>query len=320
MRLIHGTRRAYLIPAALLSIGCGGSGMSDPTTAPPRGETALPARPPTGLVFVENWWFSGRIALADTNGANVRRLAAPVNVNGVDWSPDGSELVFDGGDGDSLRLYVMRADGTGYRRLTRYAGPERHPAWSPDGSRIVYERSLLGGFLDLYVTRVSDGETTRLTALPTGVNALTPTWSADGRKIAFSMVGLALTGRLAVMDADGKNLRTLTGPDGWHMNGPAWSPDGRYIAASGTDATNDMRSRLFLFDLNAGAVRQFLDSPSGVSHELSPAWSADGAWITFSSIRGQGSGGSRIYKVRPDGSGLTPLTPGGWDGWPRWRR
>jgi dipeptidyl aminopeptidase/acylaminoacyl peptidase len=51
-----------------------------------------------------------------------------------------------------------------------------------------------------------------------------PSWSPDGRRIAF-----AVGGHLAIADADGQNMRTLpllTDSD----HSPAWSPDGRRLA------------------------------------------------------------------------------------------
>ena len=50
------------------------------------------------------------------------------------WSPDGQKVAFDG-NGD---LYVMNADGSGLRRLTRNPACDRGPAWSPDGRKIAF--------------------------------------------------------------------------------------------------------------------------------------------------------------------------------------
>jgi TolB protein len=56
------------------------------------------------------------------------------------WSPDGTRLVFSasGQDGPG-GIFVIDADGTGLRRLTR-GKADTWPAWSPDGSRIAFVR------------------------------------------------------------------------------------------------------------------------------------------------------------------------------------
>src|SRR5438045_380407 len=41
-------------------------------------------------------------------------------------------------DGGNYDIYTMRSDGKDAVRLTDYAGADRDPAWSPDGSKIVF--------------------------------------------------------------------------------------------------------------------------------------------------------------------------------------
>ena len=67
-------------------------------------------------------------------------------------SPDGSKLVFVSDrdrhgrcllhdcTGNAGEVYVMNADGSAQRRLTRTTAYEAFPAWSPDGRRIVFAR------------------------------------------------------------------------------------------------------------------------------------------------------------------------------------
>src|SRR4051794_20001799 len=49
-----------------------------------------------------------------------------------------------GTDGPRGDVFVVRADGSGARRVTHERGPQFDPAWSPDGRRIAYRDSRRG--------------------------------------------------------------------------------------------------------------------------------------------------------------------------------
>ena len=55
------------------------------------------------------------------------------------WSPDGRRIAFLSRRDGSKELYVVSADGSGQRRLTRDARYSATPAWSPDGRKIAFE-------------------------------------------------------------------------------------------------------------------------------------------------------------------------------------
>jgi len=58
-----------------------------------------------------------------------------------DYSPDGKQIVFSHDMTGSLELYVINADGTGLRQLTKIDGTDKlFPRWSPKGLRIVFLR------------------------------------------------------------------------------------------------------------------------------------------------------------------------------------
>lgn len=56
------------------------------------------------------------------------------------WSPSGEKIVFVRGFEGQTTLWIMNADGSGQRQLTRIHG-DMSPAWAPHGSRLVFVRN-----------------------------------------------------------------------------------------------------------------------------------------------------------------------------------
>jgi dipeptidyl aminopeptidase/acylaminoacyl peptidase len=105
-------------------------------------------------------------------------------------SPDGRQVVYVVGtvDMDANKipssLWLASADGKGEpRQLTNAAGKkDRHPRWSPDGKRILFE-SNRSGENQLWIIGLDGGEAKQLTTISTG--ASDAVWSRDGKQIAF---------------------------------------------------------------------------------------------------------------------------------------
>jgi Tol biopolymer transport system component len=91
------------------------------------------------IAFNSNVTGEAVMSIADVDGSRVVDLSSVGEGGQVAWSPDGRSLLFashrDRSD-NSRDIYVMRPDGSGVNRLT-HAGGET-PAWSPDGSHIVF--------------------------------------------------------------------------------------------------------------------------------------------------------------------------------------
>jgi TolB protein len=141
-----------------------------------------------------------------------------------DWSSDGQKIVFtshpvtdDRQRSNQAELYLMNPDGTDVQPLTDNDEEERAPAWSFDGSRIVFMCRIGGGTADFEICVINaalnpDGTLPVATQLTD--NAVfdgTPTFSPDGDQILFHRnVGVAGSGsqQLFIMNArlnaDGK--------------------------------------------------------------------------------------------------------------------
>ncbi len=104
-------------------------------------------------------------------------------------SPDGKTVAYVvttvdlAGNKSSSALWLASADGAGEpRALTTAARKDRHPRWSPDGKRILFE-SNRSGSNQLWVIDVGGGEARQLTTISTEAGGAL--WSPDGKAVAF---------------------------------------------------------------------------------------------------------------------------------------
>jgi hypothetical protein len=140
----------------------------------------------------------GQLYVANADGATPVRLT-----NGLDrlyerpvWSPDGRRLAFSGELDGYIGIYVIQADGSGVRLVVaNQGGSMGAPAWSPDGTRIVFAGRQVGAE-GIFVVNVDGSEfsllvdarpfTTRYRGIPTFYAFADPSWSQDGRLLAFT--------------------------------------------------------------------------------------------------------------------------------------
>ena len=111
-------------------------------------------------------------------------------------------------------IYVIKADGTGLRQLTKHPSDDYVPAWSPDGSQIAFcsDRNLKPG---ICLMDAADGANFKRISFR---GEHYPSWSPAGTHIAFWLIG---EGKIGVMKANGKDRRIL-----FRGGQPSWRPDG----------------------------------------------------------------------------------------------
>jgi Tol biopolymer transport system component len=126
------------------------------------------------------------------DGGDLRRLTPAgmeMNFEPARWSPQGNEIVFSAHTPDgSYRssLWVVHSDGSGLHRLPiagcggLISDPSSigcvHPAWSPDGQKIIFTRfSAVTGDRDVYTVNADGTGLNQITNTPTGSEGL-PNW------------------------------------------------------------------------------------------------------------------------------------------------
>src|SRR5262245_31847119 len=104
-------------------------------------------------------------------------------------SPNGTQVVYTVAEVDlaanktATHLWVAPTqEGGKPRQLTSAGKSDRHPRWSPDGRRLLFE-SNRSGSVQLWVLDLDGGEARRLTDVST--EAANGVWSPDGSQIAF---------------------------------------------------------------------------------------------------------------------------------------
>jgi Tol biopolymer transport system component len=202
-----------------------------------------------------------------------------------------------GRDGNS-EIYVMDADGSNQTRLTYSEHDDADPAFSPDGTKIVYFSTRDGNF-EIYVMNADGTNQTRLTINDSVDND--PSFSPDGTKIVFTSFRDG-NGEIYSMNVDGTNQTRLTNHIAIDFE-PTWSPDGGSIAFQ-----TNRDGNLEIYRINAdGSNPTNLTNYSGTDAE--PDFSPDGSAIAFRSFR-ESASVNDIYVMNIDGSNQVNVTPG----------
>jgi DNA-binding winged helix-turn-helix (wHTH) protein/Tol biopolymer transport system component len=175
----------------------------------------------------------GTIWIADTQRpASMRRLTFQGHARFPVWSPDGRRIAFSSTRDGAVGIFVQAADGTGTaERLTNaQPGFENEPAsWSRDGAALAFVNVKLGIKDTIWIVALAGEHTAEQILAVPGSNQMDPSFSPDGRWLAYASEGEAGESRLQVyvepLPRTGAKYQVTR--DGGDM--PAWSPDGRRL-------------------------------------------------------------------------------------------
>lgn len=189
----------------------------------------------TRIFFLERDGGHWNLMQTSVEGGNAEKMSAPFeNTRLFALSPDHSQFLigqFTRRD-DEMPLWLWPVQGGEPRRMGEAVGHD--PAWSPDGSQIIFVRGR-----SLFTVH-PDGTQLRELAQGPGLPHF-PAWSSDGETIRFSM-DKREDGTQAVweMAADGSHLHPIlaSGREPASQSAGEWTLDGRYFLFSGCQATD----------------------------------------------------------------------------------
>lgn len=220
---------------------------------------AQPVFSPDGkhIAFASDRGGQWDIWVAQSDGRNpVQLTSSPWPELHPSWSPDGKRLVYcrvnpREGRGE---LWICPLDNPGEKR---FIGEGLFPSWSPTGDKIAYQRAKLRGSRWFSIWTLSLENDVAL--FPTEIAAdpekafIAPSWSADGRQIAFVVIPSDTNSdkrskntpspgpkrsEIGVVDADGRGLLLLTEGSGKNYS-PHWATNGRiYFTSRHRDKEN----------------------------------------------------------------------------------
>jgi len=165
------------------------------------------------------------------DGGNAQRISrSAIPESAPLWSPDSSRLVYVADHGDHSRIHEYDFATQRERAVSEGSGEAIAPAYSPDGTAIVYVKDAR----ELRMLRRRPNGTYADTLLHRGLidigGSSRPSWSPDGRWIAFPVDDARSFSNIWVVPAAGGTARPVSflanGQTGQQI---AWSADGKYL-------------------------------------------------------------------------------------------
>ena len=256
------------------------------------------------------------IYLMNSDGSDVRRLTNhPAGEVFPVFSPDGTQILFNSKrENEKIGIYlvdvndnapVVKVSDTAYNAETR-----QHP-WSADGTKIVFTSDRDGDRAEVYTMSVEPFKPRSILSME-NVDAQSPSFSPDGKKLAFRVKMEDKSGELRVFDLETQRSQTLAKTENSDLS-PAWSPNGDLIAFNCKIGGN---TEICTGKADGSDMQNLTNDPA---FDVNPVWSPDGKEIIFSSNRDGDVNRQQLFRMNSDGTSQRRITKrSGYEMTPAW--
>ena len=170
------------------------------------------------VLFMAGTWTAPRLMTSALDGSDAKQLTDGSSIAwNSQWSPDGKFVAFTGREApkSELAIFVMKADGSEQRLVTKIAteeGGAQWPVWPSNGRQLAIQvnNRQQKNLAHIWIVDVATGNARKLAAHEQPYFDETPSWFPDGKRIAFQS---NRSGRMEVwvMNVDGTAARQITG-------------------------------------------------------------------------------------------------------------
>lgn len=214
---------------------------------------------------------------------------------GADPAPPDGTIAFVSDRSGEDEIYVMDVDGSRVTRLTVNDGFDRAPAWSPDGTQLVFNSRRAPHEDRPQIYRIAvDAPGSELRVTTSDTEDLRASWYPDGSAIVFQRGGLFDGPDLVRHNLDTGEETLLTETDAIDA-GAAVAPNGGLVAFQTNRDVEEgfFPFRLALLALASGEVASIpVSEDERDGSDDGPAWSPDGSQLAFAR-----SGSLRLFDL-----------------------
>lgn len=276
-----------------------------------RWTTGQPGIAATRVVFVRGGRGDFQLMMVDSDGQNLRRLdSSDEMLYSPAWSPDGGRIAYTRSVAGRWQLRELDLGSGNGRVLDERGTLLGTPTYTPEGDELSFSLWIDAQY------RIFRYDAERQCCLRKQVDGprddLSPTYSPDGRRIAFNSNRLQQP-HVFVASAEGGPAELLSpyqyGEPGYYTS-PDWSPTGSLVAFHGR-SRGQFQIMVADADRPGATVRQI--TADGVSED--PSWAPDGRHIVFAGRRGGRAG---LYVIDAVTGRVRPLLIGERNALPDW--
>lgn len=211
------------------------------------------------------------------------------------WRPDGRAFAYVTRDDDGFGVRVVSHPSGRARTVATDTRPISAVSWSPDGRRLVFDRSEASGGQRLVVLELEGGA--ERVVLERSTRTLSaPAWrpAAGSQDLALVEIDGGEVGRVVVVDGRGRRRWQLE----QESYAPAWRSDGAALALV---RWNGDEWQLVVTNADGGAARVLWRDRALL---YAPSWTPDGRWLVFERYRGEAPD---LWVVPVEGGRARPL-------------